>query len=191
MPATLSCQRCHSLTTSSPDRSRKERQCKTRTKTEGGGAGECRKGQSSPDTFLSSSLYKVKCCLRFIAAKRKVNHIINKKKKSNYSLWWSNIAYNKSLTYKDLNLLGSSVMQWILSHTAVNMKPVAPDWACIHSKSNERFPTGGKGKGTDTAIKSYLNLLNQLTTSITECWPAFPARQVITVLLSSLERHFS
>lgn len=42
--------------------------------------GECRKGQSSPETFLSSSLYKVKCCLRFIAAKRKVNHIINKKK---------------------------------------------------------------------------------------------------------------
>lgn len=68
--------------------------------------GECSKGQSSPDTFLSSSLYKVKCCLRFIAVKRKVNHIINKKK-SNYSLWWSNIAYNKSLTYKDLNLHGS------------------------------------------------------------------------------------
>lgn len=42
--------------------------------------GECSKGQSSPDTFLSSSLYKVKCCLRFIAVKRKVNHIINKKK---------------------------------------------------------------------------------------------------------------
>lgn len=82
-------------------------------------------------------------------------------------------------------------MQWILSHTAMNMKPVAPAWACIHSKGDERFPTGGKGKGTDTAIKSHLNLLNQFRTSITECWPASPARQVVIAPLSSLERHFS
>lgn len=58
---------------------------KSRKKTEGGrererGWENAGKGQSSPDTFLSSSLYKVKCCLRFIAVKRKVNHIINKKK---------------------------------------------------------------------------------------------------------------
>lgn len=64
-----------------------KRQCKTREKTKGGekkkerqGVGECRKGRPSPDTFLSSSLYKVKHCPRFIAVKRKVNHIINKKK---------------------------------------------------------------------------------------------------------------
>lgn len=49
-------------------------------KNSGRGAGDCRKGQSSPDPFLSFSLYKVKRCLRLIAVKRKVNHIINKKK---------------------------------------------------------------------------------------------------------------
>lgn len=81
-------------------------------------------------------------------------------------------------------------MQWILSHTATNVRPAAPDWAHIHSKSNECFPTGGKGKGTDSVIKSYLNLLNQLTTSIAEPWPGSPARQVVTALPSSLGRHF-
>lgn len=127
-------------------------QCKTRKKTKGQKkerqrAGECRKGHPSPDTFLSSSLYKVKHCLRFIAVKRKVNHIINtkKKKKSNYSLWWSNTVYNKSLTCKALSPLCSSVMQGRLSHRALNTKPVAPGWAAA---PRERFPAAGKGTGT-------------------------------------------
>lgn len=139
------CQRCHSPATTSPDRSPiksaklGKNQKGEKKKKERQGAGECRKGSPSPDTFLSSSLYKVKHCLRFIAVKRKVNHIINKKKKSNYSLWWSNTGYNKSLTWKALTPAGSSVRQGRLSPIALNMKPAAPGWAPAASKAGNVF----------------------------------------------------
>lgn len=123
--------------------------------------GECRKGRPSPDPFLSSSLYKVKHCLRFIAVKGEVNHIINEKKKNPITVYGG-----AALCIIKVSLAGPLPRS---AAQAGQMKSQSPEHESSGARlgsscqrGREGFPAAGKGTGSTDSAQS-LPATSQIT----------------------------